>query len=109
MPTTSNNSTNTLMCILSYLGLFALIPYFTQKDDAYITWHAKQGLLITAIAIVISFSLSAMSFLPGIGWIAGMVSMLFSLAVLGLCVYCMVQACNGRKWAVPGLSSLAGK
>jgi uncharacterized membrane protein len=109
MSTQADNSSNTVMCILSYFGIFALIPYFTQKDDSYITWHARQGLVITAIAIVVSFGLSALSFLPGIGWIASLASMLFSVAVLGLCVYCMVQACSGKKWTVPGLNAFVSK
>jgi fumarate reductase subunit D len=102
--TNQSTETNTLMCILSYLGIFALIPYLTQKDDAYINWHARQGLLITAFAIVTSFGLGVLSLLPAIGWIASMISMLFSFAVLGLCVYCMIQACGGKKWRVPGIA-----
>ncbi|MBL8852785.1 MAG: hypothetical protein JNK57_02320 [Planctomycetaceae bacterium] len=105
MSNQSSESNNTLMCILSYFGIFALIPYFTQKDNAYLNWHSRQGLLITAIAIVISFGLSVLTFLPAIGWVAGLASMLFSFAVLALCVFCMIQACNGKKWAVPGLSA----
>ncbi|MBL8889592.1 MAG: hypothetical protein JNL67_06410 [Planctomycetaceae bacterium] len=101
----SPESNNTLMCILSYFGIFALIPYFTQKENAYINWHSRQGLLITAIAIVISFGLSVLTFMPAIGWIAGLASTLFSLAVLVLCVFCMIQACGGKKWVVPGLSA----
>jgi uncharacterized membrane protein len=105
----SNQTTetkNTLMCILSYFGIFALIPYFTQKGNAYINWHSRQGLLITAIAIVVSFALGVFSLMPVVGWIAGMASMLFSVGFIGLCVFCMIQACGGKKWAVPGLSGL---
>ncbi len=93
------------MCILSYFGIFALIPYFAQKDNAYLNWHSRQGLIITAIAIVVSFGLAVLSLIPAVGWIAGMASMLFSISVLALCVFCMIQACNGKKWVVPMLSA----
>lgn len=99
----TNNDSNTVMCVLSYLGIFALIPYFAKKDDAFINWHSRQGLLITAAAIVISFALGVLSLVPAVGFIASMLSGLFSLAVLILCVYCIIQACNGRKWLVPGV------
>ncbi len=105
----ANNQNSTVMCILSYFGIFALIPYFTQKENAYINWHSRQGLLITAVAIVVSFALGVLSMMPAIGWIAGLASSLFSLAVLALCVFCMVQACSGRKWAVPGISAFLEK
>ena len=108
MSNSSEKPQNVVMCILSYLGVFALIPYFTQKDDSYITWHSRQGLVITAIAIVVSFLLAVLTFIPVIGWIASLASMLFSTAVLVLCVFCMIQACNGKKWAVPGLEAFLG-
>ena len=104
-----NVEANNLMCILSYLGIFALIPYLTQKENAYLNWHSRQGLLITAIAIVIAFGLGALTMLPLVGWIAGMASLLFSLAVLGLCVFCMIQAIGGKKWAVPGIGAFLDK
>lgn len=107
--TTQNNGSNTLMCILSYLGIFALIPYFTQKDDAFINWHSRQGLLITAVAIVISFGLGVLSLLPAVGVVASILSGLFSVGVLILCVFCIIQACNGRKWAVPGVAAFLDK
>ena len=107
--TNRSTETNTLMCILSYLGIFALIPYLTQKDNAYLNWHSRQGLLITAFAIVTSFGLGVLSLVPAVSWIAGMTSTLFSLGVLGLCVYCMIQACGGKKWAVPGIAAFLEK
>lgn len=96
------------MCVLSYFGIFALIPYFTQKDDPFINWHARQGLLITAVAIVISFILGVLSLLPAIGVVASILSMLFSVGVIVLSVFCIIQACNGRKWAVPGVAAFLG-
>ncbi len=109
MTTQNSNGSDTLMCILSYFGIFALIPYFTKKDDAFINWHSRQGLLITAVAIVISFGLGVLSLVPAVGMVASTLSGLFSLAVLILCVFCIIQACNGRKWAVPGVSSFLEK
>lgn len=103
------NSNSTVMCILSYLGILAFIPYFTQKDNAFINWHSRQGLFITAIAIVISIGLSFLSMMPMVGWLASIASLLFSLGFLGLCVFCMIQACNGKKWPVPGMAGLLDK
>ncbi len=106
MSTQTSQSSNTLMCILSYLGIFAFIPYFTHKDDAFINWHSRQGLFLTALAIVISVGLSVLSMVPMVGWVASLASMLFSLGFLGLCVFCMIQACNGKRWPVPGFAAL---
>ena len=33
------------MLVLAYLGLLALIPLLTEKDDKEVQWHAKHGLV----------------------------------------------------------------
>lgn len=100
-----NAKPDVIMCILSYFGLFALIPYFLKRHDPHIAWHAKQGLLITAVAIAVYFALFVLSMLPGIGIIAQMLNMVVGLGIIGICVYCIVQACSGHRWGVPVLSS----
>ena len=51
------SSDRTLMVILSYLGLLALIPYLTKKEDPDIHWHAKNGvgLLILDVVIMVAW------------------------------------------------------
>ena len=97
------------MCILSYLGLFSLIPYFAKKDDAFISWHAKQGLLIAAVSIVTYVVLFVLSMIPFVGTIAIVLNMLFGLCVIAVSVFCIVQACGGKRWAVPFLSQFLGE
>ncbi len=109
MSTTPLDKPSIGMCILSYFGLFSLIPYFIKKDDPFISWHAKQGLLITAVCFVAYFLLFVLSLIPMIGPIAVFLNMAFGLTVLGVSVYCIVQACSGKRWAVPFLSQFLGK
>lgn len=104
----TKSSPDVAMCVLSYFGLFALIPYIVKKDDPFISWHAKQGLLITAVYIVVSFVLFALSMLPAIGFVASILSTLCGLGVLLLSIFCIVQAINGRKWGVPVVSQFLG-
>ena len=33
-----------VMAILAYLGILCLIPYFAEKDNKYVRFHAIQGL-----------------------------------------------------------------
>ncbi len=109
MSTTQVNSPNIGMCILSYLGLFSLIPYFVKKDDPFISWHAKQGLLITAVCFVAYFFFFVLSMLPMVGTFAAILNALFGLTVLGVSIYCIVQACSGKRWAIPVLSQFLAK
>ena len=107
--TTKVSNPNIGMCVLSYLGLFSLIPYFVKKDDPFIYWHAKQGLLITAVSIVTYFLLFVLSMVPFVGTIAMVLNMLFGLTVLAVSLICIVQACGGKRWAVPVLSQFIGE
>lgn len=52
----TNNKTVTY---LSYLGILALIPFFAEKDDEFVQYHAKQGLnlFICEVAILLVFNL----------------------------------------------------
>lgn len=42
------------MSILSYLGILALIPYLTEKNNSYVRYHAVQGLNLFIIEIIYS-------------------------------------------------------
>ena len=40
------SSDRTIMLVLSYLGILALIPLLMKKDDPEVQWHAKNGLAL---------------------------------------------------------------
>ncbi len=100
------NKPNLAMCILSYLGIFALIPYLACKDDAYIQWHAKQGLLLAAVMIALSVALSILSMVPWVGFVASVASGLLGLGSLALSLYCMIQAYSGKTWRIPVIGAM---
>lgn len=43
---------NTLMGILSYLGPLVIVPLLTSKDDPFVKFHIKQGLVLLVIEAV---------------------------------------------------------
>ena len=71
-PPSGNVSPNrTIMVILSYLGILAIIPLLVEQDDAEVQWHAKHGIVLIVSWIVISIALSILAILPVIGGIFG--------------------------------------
>ena len=40
------SSNRTVMIILSYLWMLALIPLLVEKDDREVQWHAKHGIVL---------------------------------------------------------------
>jgi uncharacterized membrane protein len=97
----------TIMIVLSYLGLLALIPFLVEKNDREVQWHAKNGLLMFGAEIVIWILLSifstAVSFLD-LGCTGCMLSVVFWIIVLVAHIVAIVKGVNGDRLVIPGLS-----
>jgi uncharacterized membrane protein len=97
----------TIMIVLSYLGLLALIPFLVEKNDREVQWHAKNGLLLFGAEVVIWILLSifstAVSFLD-LGCTGCMLSAVFWLIILVVHIFAIVKGVNGDRLVIPGLS-----
>ena len=96
------SSNRTLMIVLSYLGLLALIPLLMEKDDQEVQWHAKNGLLMLGLDIVLLLLLG----LPILGCIMTPVVL---IVILVIHVIAIVKGLNGERFMVPVLSEYASK
>ena len=111
---TAGGGDRTLMLVLSYLGLLALIPLLTKKDDPEVQWHAKNGL---ALAIA-WFALWLLGILAGIvlrGMLAplgcgiGLLQCVIGIALLVVDIIAMIKAINGQRMRIPVVTDLAEK
>ena len=103
------SSNRTLMIVLSYLGLLALIPLLMEKDDQEVQWHAKHGLVLFATWVILGFVLGALSAVPVLGCLSLMVSLFLPIAALVVHIICIVKGINGERFLIPGLSDFANK
>ncbi len=105
------SSDRTLMLVLSYLGILALIPLLTKKDDPDVQWHAKNGLAIFVAWIVISIVWAILSaFLPdAIGCAMSFISCGISLAGLAVIIIAIMKALKGERLRLPVISDFADK
>lgn len=106
------SSDRTLMVVLSYLGLLALIPYLTKKEDPDVHWHAKNGvgLLILDVVLMVVFMIISRiipSNLLGCG--IGMLQCVIWLGIFALHVYCIIQAVGGKRPRIPVVTDFAEK
>ncbi|HVE70216.1 MAG TPA: hypothetical protein VNI54_02520 [Thermoanaerobaculia bacterium] len=111
-PGTSGSSDRTLMIVLSYLGLLALIPYLTKKEDPEIMWHAKNGVGLLILDIVIMAVWWIIGFAVGntvLGCGAGVIGCVIYLAIFALHVYCIIQAVGGKRPIIPVVTDFAQK
>lgn len=102
-PTAQQSSTsqkNTLMGVLSYIGPLVIVSYATAKDDPFVKFHIKQGLVLLAIEVVV--------------WIAGMMMWqlypllsIINLAVLVLSIIGIVNVVQGQEKELPLVGGFA--
>lgn len=107
-PAGSSSGDKTVMLVLSYLGLLALIPLLTEKDDANVQWHAKHGLVQFFFFVIVSVVISAISS-TGIGCIFALLYPFVGLAWLVVCVLSIIKATKGERFMIPVISDFANK
>ena len=102
----NNNSNDTLMGVLAYIGILCLIPLLAAKDSEFAQFHAKQGLNLFLLEVgvaVLSWVLGFMSIVGGLAFL-GLLTMLIWLVQIGfivLSIIGIVNALNGKKEPLP--------
>lgn len=100
VPTDNEIQNGKVMAVLSYLSILVLIPWFVEKENRYVRFHAKQGMLLFMSQVILGiFTCISSMILMNISielWV------LLSL-VLG-CVNCVlgILAIVGIVYAVKG-------
>jgi uncharacterized membrane protein len=107
-PPPASSGDKTLMLVLSYLGLLALIPLLTEKDDANVQWHAKHGLVQFFFFVIVYAVLSVITS-TGIGCIFVVIYPIVGLAWLVVTILSIVKATKGERFIIPGISEFANK
>ena len=104
----------TLMIVLGYLWILALIPLLTKKDDPEVQWHAKNGLALLGAEIVcwivfmiLGFALRG--FLSTLSCGIGLVECVVWIGFLVIRVMCIVKGVGGQRFRVPVISDFADK
>jgi uncharacterized membrane protein len=105
------SSEKTIFLVLSYLGIFCLIPLLAKKDDADVQWHAKNGLALfiaeliwVAIRIALIFT-----HIPLLGCGMATIGCLVWIGFLALSIIGIVKAVNGQRFRIPVLTDMAEK
>ena len=105
---------NKAMAVLSYIGIFVLIPVFAAKNSPYARYHANQGLLLLLAGVIwgmfysiVAVCLTILSlFIPFLWMISfAVISILgiLSLVFLALAIYGIVNAATGKAKPLPVL------
>ncbi len=98
----SSSDDSKVFALLSYLGILVLIPLIMKKDDAFVKFHAKQGLVLFIFELV----LYVLAVIPVIGWILAPIGWVIALI---LSIMGIIYSLQGKKWVMPVLGKYADK
>jgi len=91
------------MAILCYLGILILVPLLTDaKNDAFVKFHLKQGIVL----IIASIAISVINIIPIIGQI---ISIVGGLIVFVLWIMGIINAAGGQEKQLPIIGQYGDK
>ena len=103
------DSNRTIMIVLSYLWVLALVPLLLEKDDSEVQWHAKHGLVLFGAELILWVVLAILGLVPVLGCILVPVWLALSVAVIVVHIICIVKGVNGERFLIPGISQYADR
>jgi len=92
-----------VMLVLAYLGLLALIPLLTVNDSEFVKWHAKNGLVLWIVGVVLVLVLQF------IWYLGQFLGCLLMLALVLVSIVGISKALKGERWRIPLVSDIAAK
>lgn len=91
-----------VLAALSYFGVLCFVPLILNKDDEFVAFHAKQGLVLWVWAMAAFFFV----YIPGLG------HLLFKVSTFGVPAYSLVgllAVATNKHWKLPGIYEIAAK
>lgn len=106
MPETASSDTfeineTTIMAALSYVGPLVIVPFLVKKEDAFVKFHVKQGLVVFGLELIL-YVLSGFM----LHFIMPIMS-LINLALLVLSIIGILNALQRKEKALPVVGSYA--
>jgi len=103
-PTPAPSATkNTTMAAIAYIVFF--VPLLTDsKDDPFVKFHVKQGLLLLILGIAVSILNSILDRIPFIGWL---IAIVLGIGMFALFVIGIMNALNGKTEPLPVIGKYA--
>ena len=85
----SVSQNRSIMIVLSYLWLLALVPLLVEKDDREVQWHAKHGIVLMVAEIVLWIAIMIVTGI--ISMVSGALGCVVSLLTMGLWLAILVD------------------
>lgn len=95
-----------LLCYICGI-ITGIIFLVLEKENKEVKFHAWQSIFLGGAALIIYLVLMVVGFIPYIGIIAIVLSIIFYIAYAIVWVIAMVKAYQGEHWLIPVIGNLA--
>lgn len=96
------SSEDKMMAAVGYVWVLFLVPLLAKKDSKFCQFHARQGLVLFIVEVI----LSIVWIVPVLGWIVGFFGW---VATVLLSIMGIINALEGNEWKMPYLAKYADK
>jgi uncharacterized membrane protein len=108
------SSNRTIMIVLSYLWILAIVPLLVEKEDKEVQWHAKHGIVLLVAEIVLWIAVGIVSTMISmmsmtLGCVVSLLTMGLWLGIIIVHVMAIVKGINGQRFIIPGISEYASR
>jgi uncharacterized membrane protein len=100
-PSSRPRGDETILLVLCYVGLLALVPYLVARDAPLVRGHARQGLALALLGI----ACAGLAVVPYVGF-AGHLGL---AGVLVLSIVGIVKALDRAPWRMPVAADVADR
>lgn len=101
-PAPAKKGDDNLIAAVSYLWILSIVILIVKKDSDYVTFHARQGVVLFGISVVISIISFIIPLLFFVTWILQLG--IFIAVVIGF-----IKALGGERYKLPVVGGLAEK
>jgi uncharacterized membrane protein len=114
MPESTVSPNRSVMIVLAYLWILALIPLLVEKQDPEVQWHAKHGLVLTVAELVLMVAYMLVTSIVSlatfaVGCALSLLLVFAWIGILALHVAAILKGVNGGRLIVPGVSEYANR
>lgn len=95
-----------LLCYLC-TWVTGLIFLLIEKDNKDVKFHAWQAIFLGIAAFALYLVLMILGFIPYVGLVAGILSLVVWIGFLVVWIIAMVKAYQGQKWLIPIIGPMA--
>src|SRR3954470_12255255 len=80
----SVSQNRSIMIVLSYLWLLALVPLLVEKEDKEVQWHAKHGIVLMVAEFIFWIAITIVTIALGtlLGCVVSMLSLVVWVGIL---------------------------